>query len=327
MSFWVEGVNGIVVQQDSDDQDDPDFHDGWAKVPVKYRMQISNGIGLARAMTACALKGLDMWSACLRGDGDLALAAEVDDALHKYFRISRQDLDKRVDGSVARGIRRVLQQVHDGLEDREQCAIQLWSFVKPRVWAGVMEVGGTKAGTQPSPIRATFGYADEHGHVEWRDMGGPILLSTAWLKRPEESAHYTKAEEIARTLVHEASHRFAGTRDILYKAESLGEELKAMDKVFSDRVKQPGETQAEFVNDRILNKQLLQQASAGASTTTRAPRPGGVEKLRAVGIPKDLVSMAPKVGKPPIDDVRWLENADSYAFFARRVWKRYAARS
>jgi hypothetical protein len=26
-------------------------------------------------------------------------------------------------------------------------------------------------------------------------------------------------------------------------------------------------------------------------------------------------------GKTPIDTVRWLENADSYAWFARRMWK------
>ncbi len=132
-----------------------------------------------------------------------------------------------------------------------------------------MNVGETKAGTRPSPIRATFGYADEHGHVAWRDLGGPILLSTSWLKRPEESANYSKAEEIARTLVHEASHRFAGTRDILYKADSLGVELNAMDQAFAQRVKQPGETQTEFIKDRMLNKELLQKASAGASTTVR----------------------------------------------------------
>jgi hypothetical protein len=146
------------------------------------------------------------------------------------------------------------------------------------------------------------------------------MLNTHWLKRPAEEG-FTKAEEIARTLVHEASHRFAQTKDILYKQSSLGARLKEDDKQEMQRL--PGESKAEFDEHRRFAKDVIQEMSAAAQITSRALAGDGRAevKLRQTGLQKDLVSLAPKSG-PEILPVQWLENADSYAWFARRVWKR-----
>jgi hypothetical protein len=317
MSDWLEGVKGIVVQHEDCDQSEPEFRDGWYQIPARYRMQIETGIEMSRAMVLCALKGLDTWTACNKpGSGgsssDLDLAADVDNGLHKYFHLVRQDLSRKIDGSAVRGIQRVFVQIREGLEDVQNCTIQLWSFVDQRIWAAVKDDRKERPGSTASPIRATFGFSDEYGHVPWKGMQGPILLSTTWLKRPPESIEILKNEEIARTLVHEASHRFAGTRDILYKAESFGTDLKAEDEYLAEQ----GATESD--------KSYIRDRSAPARITDRAlpPSTPGSEKMRAVGIKKDLVSIAPKMGKPSVAPELWLENADSYAWFARRVWKR-----
>ena len=334
MGFWVESVQGMFVQQDDSDQDDDEFKVGWSQVPIKYRWQIAQGIQISRAMVSRALKGLEVWAACNDADrkkvrwqgetGDLDLAADVDNGLHKYFHLRSQSLDKKIDGSVVRGIQRAFGEIRDGLDDAN-CTIQLWSFVNKSIWAAVKEVGDKRPGTAASRIRSAFGFTDEYGHVPWKELGGPILLSTSWLKRPVDSDKYSKQEEIARTLVHEASHRYAGTRDILYKDASFGAELKKVDAQLGGRTKQPGESSKDFDTDRMLNRQLVQEQSALASITSRAIRSSGPEKMRAVGIKKDLISMAPKQGKPAIAPELWLENADSYAYFARRVWKRFGS--
>jgi hypothetical protein len=45
-------------------------------------------------------------------------------------------------------------------------------------------------------------------------------------------------------------------------------------------------------------------------------------KIFLTGGPKPLMSINPKPDMPAIAAEQWLENADSYAYFARRVWKR-----
>jgi hypothetical protein len=322
MADWFQEVSGLIVSHDDADQNEPEFQESWQKVPLPIRFGIETGIVLSRKMVSSALHGLEVWSACnaglQRSATDLKLAAEVDDGLHKYFhlveqslKLKQQDRVLQKQGIAVRGIQRVFLQIQEGLKSGGPCEIQLWSFINRSIWAGVLEKGSSKPGTTPSPIRATFGFADEFGHVDWKDMGGPILLSTTWLKRPPEAPDkYSKAEEIARTLVHEASHRFAGTRDILYKAESFGAELKELDTAMAfDR------SGAEIVK--------MEQAKVGP-ITTRALPPGGAAKPKQwqVGIDKELIGIAPKAGKPSIAVERWLENADSYAFFARRIWKR-----
>lgn len=323
MSSWKKMVYGAEVIQEDDDQYDVAFQNGWDAVPPVYKAQVALGIKVARAMVTSALNGMEVWSTCRlssagRSVSDIDIAVEVDNGLHKYFHVSKQELAKRVDGDIVRGIQRVLLQMQEGMSDPTTYKVQLWSFLAQSTWAAVKDDQRERRGTTPSPIRASFGFADEFGHKAWKGMVGPILLSTDWLKRPVVGKG-NKVEEIARTIVHEASHRFAGTRDILYKADSLGAEAKETDvnlKAMLDT-----ESEADQATSRTFYQGELNALTSKAVTTQRAIPSHGPPKLHQVGGAKPLVSMAPKSGKPDVPTVLWLENADSYAFFARRIWK------
>jgi hypothetical protein len=86
--------------------------------------------------------------------------------------------------------------------------------------------------------------------------------------------------DIARTIVHEASHKWAFTKDVLYKHQT-------------------------FVKTNCAGEQEQ-------------------EKIRIPGREKELMPMTGFEGKTDnlITAERWLENADSYAWFARRMFKR-----
>jgi hypothetical protein len=91
---------------------------------------------------------------------------------------------------------------------------------------------------------------------------------------------------VARTIVHEASHKFPLTKDGLYKHQSFG---KTRDLSAEDR--------------------LVRDESA-----ITPPRPDNKKMNPMLGREKGLQNL--------ISAERWLENADSYAWLARRLWKR-----
>ncbi len=325
MADWTKSVNGMQVLHEDLNQDDADFAQGWDRIPMRFRMYIGEGILKSRAMVTCALAGLATWSECNDdpdpSQADLDMTKEVDNGLNKYFHIGDQPLEQ---AAAVRGIQRVFASIQDGLNDND-CRVQLWSFVNKSIHGAVKNVGDTQPGTKASPIRAAFGFTDEFGHTPWLGLGGPILISTDWLKRPPDSEKYTKAEEFARLLVHEASHRYASTKDILYKADSMSVELKEMDlkfKEIKDQKLKPGESAKAYFEEREFNLQHLTEQSAKAAVGQRMLASHALPKTRKLGIEKDLVGMAPRTGKPAIAAAQWLENADSYAWFARRVWRR-----
>jgi hypothetical protein len=94
MTIWAEPVKGITVMQNTAKQSDPEFQESWAKIPSRHRFSIENGIVTSRLMVSSALEGLDIWVACNSGASrewyDMDLAAEVDNGLHKYFHLARQ---------------------------------------------------------------------------------------------------------------------------------------------------------------------------------------------------------------------------------------------
>jgi hypothetical protein len=93
----------------------------------------------------------------------------------------------------------------------------------------------------------------------------------------------TGADGIARTIVHEASHKWAFTKDVLYKKDSF---LKS---------------------DDMLDQQELKKSSIEIPGREKVFRPMmGREKGQ-----QQLISPE-----------RWLENADSYAWLTRRLWKK-----
>jgi hypothetical protein len=154
--------------------------------------------------------------------------------------------------------------------------VELDLFVGPfaRMNACVKEKSTLKAPV--SPIRAHFGFTDEYGHVPYDGIGsvGRIRLSYDYVTAPQ-----TTFDAIARTLVHEMSHRSAMTKDILYKVDCFAK-TGLVDDPEQMKVRLPGR-----------EKPLT-------------PMTGFADGYLDV-----------------IADERYLENADSYAWTARRLWK------
>jgi hypothetical protein len=97
-----------------------------------------------------------------------------------------------------------------------------------------------------------------------------------------------KDEHIARTIIHEASHKFARTTDVLYKSETFGK-MGMSDADVKLMGWKPAEEVARLAGDRQ----------------------------------KPLYGMTGEKAGKQIDPIRFLENADSYAWTARRLWKRF----
>jgi hypothetical protein len=213
-------------------------------------------------------------------------AFEVHDALAKYFQLSLGEV--RFARCVT-GIRRVYEKIKAGLSARYEIVIfhptskkfggalnKTAGYVAPkRVTPDVRAAG---------PIRRLFGFPTEWNHEPWeghdvQDMGR-IHLSLAYVNGDLRSSD----QHIARTIIHEASHKFARTTDVIYKSET-------------------------FRKMGLSDEQLTElQWNAPEAARLGADRP------------KPLYQMA---GQKLEDPERLLENADSYAWTARRLWKRF----
>jgi len=176
-----------------------------------------------------------------------------------------------------RGIVTVYERIRDGMAGNFELVIEYL----PTSAGQVSNAGGTPGPV--SPIRAIFGFADEYGHVDWTtNTGDPhrIKIGSRYLCDAQ-----TRAEDLARTIVHEASHKFARTKDILYKHNSFAKDL-----------------------DAFVEAPDAQKAVARATRPDKPLQP--------------LTGFANRAAKTITPDERYLENADSYAWMARRLWKR-----
>lgn len=251
----------------------------WIAIPMEKRTKFTTAIALAPIMAREALTQLENHLKLERlgvdADPDLVDFTPAGLALLKYFNLELANADY---WKYVRGIIAVLQKVQAGLAGKY--TIELGVFgARGRV------EGLEKADAAASPIRQVFGFVDEWGHVPYTGYSryGHIELSYDYIKDTLEAFTVTSADGIARTIVHEASHKWALTKDVLYKKDSF---LKS---------------------DDLLNLQEL--------------------KKNSVQIPGRIKTFRPMMGREKgqqnlIPPERWLENADSYAWLARRLWKK-----
>jgi hypothetical protein len=199
--------------------------------------------------------------------------SQVGQGLVKYFNLKYREKTGSLNPHYWRhvhGILTVFSKIKNGLSAPYK--LELGAFgVKGRV------LGKGEQRAPVSPIRATFGFADEWGHVPYdgyRSMGR-IEISFDYVIESIMFPTY-----IARTIVHEASHKWAFTKDVLYKHQT-------------------------FVK-------------------TNCADDSEQEKIEIPGRTKDLMPMTGFEGDTDnlIAAERWLENADSFAWFARRMLKR-----
>ncbi len=204
-------------------------------------------------------------------------------ALLKYFHIeidSANESARRKQLSRIDRIRWVYQTISTGLSLRS-CDIiieHMSATTKARVALEQVKRDGA------SPIRRNFGFTDEFGHKQWQQAIGDIELNLNYVKGEQP-------DTVARTVVHEASHKFANTKDVLYKDGSFAK----LDREMFDTAREMG----------II----------GANDQREITLPGRTKKLLPMsGWEKNTNNV--------ITDDRWLENADSYAWAARRIWKK-----
>jgi transposase len=73
--------------------------------------------------------------------------------------------------------------------------------------------------TSASLVRSVFGFVDECGHADRRGCTGGIRMNVEWIAEPTGPGR-RDGEALARVLVHEGTHRWAQTKDVLYKHKS-----------------------------------------------------------------------------------------------------------
>ncbi|MGE0120516.1 MAG: hypothetical protein AB7S71_24210 [Dongiaceae bacterium] len=270
----------------------------WNAFPFTVKNKLRQAIELAPLMVREALNALrqhlvydeptrsfDNWMASQKLAPDPG-QTETGLALTKYFNLYFPGAGGPSAGAAAsssaywkyvRGIVTVYERIRDGMAGNFEVVVEYLPTS-----AGQVSNAGGKPGPV-SPIRAIFGFADEYGHVEWTtNTGDPhrIKIGSRYLCDSQ-----TRAEDLARTIVHEASHKFARTKDILYKSSSFAKDL-----------------------DAFVEAPDAQQAVSRAARPDKPLQP--------------LTGFADRAAKTIIADERYLENADSYAWTARRLWKR-----
>jgi hypothetical protein len=237
--------------------------------PVQQKLK--TGLDYATGMVSAMLAALEEFRNARPASPE---GTDTGLALRKYFQL--------IVGGMAftywrqvEGIQKVYKKVEAGLA--LQCPIVLMSS-----YTSVGRVANDKIDRSTvSPIRSIFNFQSEWRHKPWRQAVGDIELDAAYvLGAPEDS--------IARTIVHEASHKFAQTKDVLYKDASFAQQsveslLDAIDMKDQPVVTLPGRA-----------KNLLPMS----------------------GYERDESSVLTAVSAE-----RLLENADSYAWAARRIWK------
>jgi hypothetical protein len=245
------------------------------------RSKLQKGIELASDMSRTAfLKLVQFKMQRLSTDEQL----EVQYALAKYFGIDPSD------GGYAhyvKGITNVYMAIQVGLSAAYDIVVfdptdkkaftQAAGYVRP---TRQMIQSGEKSAPL-SPIRRRLNIPEEWHHHEWNspwtgfEEVGRIHISLALLLPGDPPA-----DSVARTIVHEASHKFARTTDVLYKHQSTAQSVK--------------DSGAESVDHARLT----------INKKTITPMAGAKKGAR-------------------IDPALYMENADSYAWTARRLWKRF----
>jgi hypothetical protein len=331
----------------------------WDRIASGKRTQLETAVKTAPLMVDAAIAALgDYCRRCDQtGKDDAALAnEEAWIGLAKYFCLTGADTDTYWDRVL--GILSAFYKIARGMtapaNSRDAYVVHLTFFQgrNARVTAGVTLGGEERSGV--SPIRATFGFQDEWGHSPclWRLPEGPIQLNTPFIVLPPKGEESNKAHELARIIVHEGSHKWAQTKDVMYKYAGTGTKINAFYGEWAKKVgkyaftqkmkamtKEP-RPQGTLPSDGEVLQRMMESYERQEYEETKERQQsvavqvpglqrdkkqrsglGGVKPLiKMAGLPMEANGV--RSGTGPVQDEQWLENADSYAWFARRMWKR-----
>jgi hypothetical protein len=244
--------------------------------------KIKRSLDLSIEMTSAAYWALFNFESMWRISGDTVAtdkdAKAVIPALLEYFQFDVKTADTQSKNKNMRmmdRIKRVYDLINGGLTLRDSTIV-----IGDMAGANGRIAMEQKRRTDVSPIRRNFGFTTEWQHKPWQMAVGDIELSVAYVRGGRE-------DEIARTLVHEASHKFAQTKDILYKKDAF---------------------------HKVAGAGLQDLIDLGDQAEVTLP--GRAKKMLPMsGLERGTQDYTLVVAE------HLLENADSYAWAARRIWK------
>jgi len=263
--------------------------------------KLDNAVKKAKMMVQVTIKDLTeyMGSEAMRTAGLPGRNFdEVENALAKYFNLRMATMNYSANPVVNRykywGYVEGVLEVYNSISRGFSVPYEILIYSQKKKADGSFEHGHVLAGRgMDSALMTMLAKPDPMGHVPWGTVKtSEIHLNVEWFNSPA-----VDDDDVARTIVHEASHKWAYTNDILYKSNSYRSSL----------ADDPGK-----LDDAV---QLGMQETI--------PRAGAMKMAAGVGgaapQPKPIYRM---MGEKDIKPLELLRNADSYAWVARRLWKK-----
>ncbi|SEA74173.1 hypothetical protein [Rubrimonas cliftonensis] len=231
---------------------------------------------------------------------------EVFETLNKYFNLGSDDPNHaRVCSRIADVYTRVLSGMDGGYRIR--------AFASEAVYLG-KSLTGTRAfvpgqlAKGGEALGRFFQAADDGGHLDWDRMqefayaGSSVAPEKREIHLSLSVIRDDPPEDIARTLVHESTHKWANTDDVCYKHSTVAKQMSS-----------DGETLQALVRQGFSYGAALEPKEHKARVTFVKYRKDGKGPMSIPAYPKNKFVASKEA---------WINNADSYAWTARRLWKK-----
>jgi hypothetical protein len=282
--------------------------------------KLTRAVSLASEMAEAAETAIEMFAVVPPNQQMHTGNAEVMDALVKYFHLYPYTTPAPLYKRTVDGIVYVFKRIKDGLAG----GYTLYIYTAPN--PDSRDAG--KQGYCMVNTKANFAlgklFLFPGDHVPWNqlqawakgenitDPSQDIHLKYEFLERESEDV-------IAKTIVHEASHKWAYTTDVLYKHASFAKTNEGENFRFVvDQGWQHAVERFATDSEKEVQKPLYPM------TAHDKPKVATVGENQLKKLTGSLLSEAQK--QKQLDDLSqkemWVKNADSYAYTARRLWKR-----
>ena len=234
----------------------------------------------------------------------------VREALHKYFCLNPNDgnwntvvnriatVYEQVDRGVGNDYNIYIYKVQPGQDHYDANAYVPGSELPKK--ADVRDAIGSAAAL------SRFFIVNPDYHWPWEEVQKFALLghTSTWIQKREIHLNFdyilkeeSTSDIIAKTIIHEGTHKWAYTNDVCYKASTYS----------SKQIGDSGDLVEEYMRQGFLEKvERSVEREDGKSLYAFA----AVNK-KIASYPKNVLQTNPA----------WVNNADSYAWAARRLWK------
>jgi hypothetical protein len=290
----------------------------------KIQGKLVNAIRMASEMVGAARMAIDKLAIVPPNTKLHRGNAEVLHALMKYF-----DLDPKAT-LYARTVKRILS-VFDWINAGLSGGYRLCIYTAPNASSQMHSAMGyctVDRGANQALGRLFL----RDDHIDWKQF--QALARGNRTASPSEEIHLKYEflvgpngadDTIAHTIVHEGSHKWAYTTDVCYKhntAAKLAESPTALQDAVDHKIQKKV--------DRIIADDQALWISPGEQAETKPLFPMADPKRKA-NVPSMANAMQVKNANRMEKEMEnlaktdmWVKNADSYAYVARRLWKREA---